>query len=62
MEHFAEVFKGLKVNADKSKVMVLDEEGLECEIYVDETRFQILGCVMDESGTDVLSVIERYQV
>ena len=28
--------KGLKVNASKSKVMVLNgEEGLECEVYVD---------------------------
>ena len=36
--HFVEVCKrkGLKVNAGKSKVMVLNgEEGLECEVYVD---------------------------
>ena len=35
--HFVEVSRrgGLKVNADKSKVMVLvGEEGLECEINV----------------------------
>ena len=38
MWHFVEVSKsrGLKVNADKSKVMVLgEEEGLECEFHVD---------------------------
>ena len=36
--HFVEGWKrrGLKVNADKSKVMVLSgEEGLWCEIHVD---------------------------
>ena len=56
---FAEVCKGLKVNAGKSKVMVLgEEEGLECEVCVDGIRlehvseFQYLGCVLDESGTD----------
>ena len=34
MVHFVEACrKGLKVNADKSKVMVLKgEEGLECEV------------------------------
>ena len=35
--HFVEVYRrrGLKVNADKSKVMVLDgEEGLRCKIHV----------------------------
>ena len=53
---FAEVFKrrGLKVNAGKSKVMVLNrEEGLECEINVEEicleqvSEFKYLGCVLD---------------
>ena len=41
----------LKVNAVKSKVMVLNgEEGLECGVYVDETHFEhvsefkCLGC------------------
>ena len=49
----------LKVNAGKSKVMVLNgKEGLECEIHVDGIRlehvseFKHLGCVLDESGTD----------
>ena len=35
--HFAEVCRrrGLKLNAGKSKMKVLDgEEGLECEVYV----------------------------
>ena len=59
---FVEVCKrrGLKVNADKRKAMVLGgEEGLECEIRVDGVRleqvsdFKYLKCVLDESGTDV---------
>ena len=51
--------RGLKVNADKSKVMVLNgEEGLECEVHVDGiclehiSEFKYLGCVLDESGTN----------
>ena len=51
--------RGLKVNADKSKVMVLSgKEGIECEIHVDGiclehiSEFKYLGCVLDESGTD----------
>ena len=50
--------RGLKVNSDKSKVMVLnEEEGLECEVYVDGislehvSEFVYLRCVADESGT-----------
>ena len=49
---------GLKVNEGKSKVIVLNrEEGLECEVCVDEMRlaheseFRYSGCVLDESGT-----------
>ena len=49
----------LKVNADKSKVMVLGgEEGLEYEVCEDAIRLEhvsgikYLGCVLDESGTD----------
>ena len=47
---FAEVFRrGLKINAGKSKVLVLsEEEGLECEVHV----FKYLGYVLDEVGTD----------
>ena len=51
--------RGLKVDAGKSKVMVLNgEEGLECELYVDGilllhvSEFKYLGCVLDESGSD----------
>ena len=47
--------RGLKVNAGKSRVVILNgEEGLECEIYVDGIRleFKYLGCVLEESGTD----------
>ena len=51
--------RGLKVNAGKSKVMVLNGgEGLECEVQVDGVRleyvseFKYLGCVLDKSGTD----------
>ena len=45
----------LKVNAGKSKVMVLNGvEGLECEAHVDGIRleFKYLGCVLDELGTE----------
>ena len=58
---FAEVCRGrgLKVNAGKSTVMVLNgEEGLECEFHIDRIRleqvseFKCLGCVLDESGTE----------
>ena len=59
--YFVEVFKrrGLKVNAGKSKVIVLGgEEGLECEVCIDGIRLErvseckYLGCVLDESDTD----------
>ena len=58
---FVEVYRrrGLKVNADKSKVMVLGgEEELECEVCIYRIclehvlKFKYLGCVLDESGTD----------
>ena len=41
VEWFAEVCKRrkLKVNAGKSKVMVLNgEKGLECDVHIDEIR------------------------
>ena len=52
---FAEVCRrGLKVNAGRSKVMVLNgEEGLECEVHVDGIRlehvseYKYLGCLLD---------------
>ena len=50
---------GLKVNAGKSKVMVLNgEERLKREVYVDRIRlehvseFKYLRCLLDESGTE----------
>ena len=58
--------RGLKVNVGKSKVMVLDkEEGLECEICVAGTQlekmseFKYLGCVLIDSGTDVVKLCCR---
>ena len=42
VEHFLKVYKrrGLKVNADKSKVMVLgEEEELECEVLINGKLF-----------------------
>ena len=51
--------RGLKVNADKRKVMLLNgEDRLECEFRVDGVRLEhvsklkYLGCVLDESDTD----------
>ena len=49
----------LKVNAGKSKVMVMNgEEGLECEVHVNGvhlehvSEFKYLGCVLDKACTD----------
>ena len=51
--------RGLKVNAGKTEVMVLDgEKGLECEVCVDGihlehvSEFKYMECVLDKSGTD----------
>ena len=61
VKRFAEVCRrrGLKVNAGKSKVMVLNgEEGLECEVHVNGicleyiSEFKYLGGVLEELGTD----------
>ena len=58
---FAEVCRrrGLRVNAAKSKVMVLSgKEGLECEVHIEGiclehvSEFEYLGCALDESGID----------
>ena len=61
--------RGLKVNAGKSKVVVLSgEEGLECKVHVDGIRlehvseFKYLGCVLDESGTDGAECSRRWRV
>ena len=38
--------RGLKVNAGKSKVMVLNlEEGLECEVHVDRVHLDLRVCL-----------------
>ena len=57
--HLTEVCKrmGLKVNEDKSKVMVLEiKEGSVCEVTVNEEigvfEFKHLGSMLDKSGTD----------
>ena len=51
--------RGLRVNAGKSKVRVMNgEEGLECEVHTDGVclehvyELKYLGCVLDEAGTD----------
>ena len=62
--------RGLKVNAGKSNVMVLNrEEGLECGVHVDGIRlehvleFKYLGCVLDEAGTELeQKVVGRWRV
>ena len=68
VDPFVEVCRrrGLKVNADKSKMLVLGgEEGLECEIRVDGTpyeqviEFKYLGCVFHESGMDVAKSLRK---
>ena len=60
LERFVEICRrrGLKINAGKSKIMVLGgEEKLECEVCVDEMRFEhvsefkYLGSVLDELCT-----------
>ena len=50
--------RGLKVNAGKSKVMVMNgEDGVECEVSIDVIHlehvleFKYLRCVLRESGT-----------
>ena len=71
MGRFIEVRKrrGLKVNAGKIKVVVMNgEEGLECEVHVDGVRlehvseFKYLGCGLDEPGTDGAEYSIRGQV
>ena len=56
-----EVFRErlLKVNVNKSKVIVLNGvEGLKCEVHIDGmhleyvSTFKWLDCILDESGTN----------
>ena len=60
--------RGLKVNAGKSKVMVLGGgEVSDCEACVDGIRlehvseFKYLGCVLDESGTDEAECSRKWE-
>ena len=68
---FIEVCKrrGLKFNAGKSKVMVLNgEERLECDLYVDGIRlehvseFKYLGCVLMNQAEMGQSIAGRWRV
>ena len=68
MGRFIEVCRrrGLKVNAGKSKVTLLDgEKGLECEVCVNgiclepASEFKKLGCVLDDIGTDEAECIRK---
>jgi len=60
VERFGRVCKrrGLKVNVDKSKVMVVSEDSPQCEVMLDDeqleqvSEFKYLGYVLDEKGTD----------
>ena len=53
VEHFIELCRSLKVNAGKSKVMVLGgEEGLECEFCIEHVSEFLICCVLHESGTN----------
>ena len=60
MGQFVKVYRSRpKVNAGKSKVIVMnEEEGLECEVHIDGvhleyiSEFQYLGCILDEVGID----------
>jgi hypothetical protein len=60
VERFGRVCKrrGLKVNVDKSKVMVMSEEHTRCQIMLDGeqleqvSEFKYLGYMLDEKGMD----------
>src|SRR5678815_5285247 len=60
VERFGRVCKrrGLKVNVDKSKVMVVSEGSPQCEVMLNGeqleqvSEFKYLGYVLDEKGTD----------
>src|SRR5678815_731101 len=50
--------RGLKVNVDKSKVMVVSGDSPQCEVMLDGeqleqvSEFDYLGYMLDEKGTD----------
>src|SRR5678816_4114816 len=60
VERFGRVCKrsGLKVNVDKSEVMVVSEDRPRCEVMLDGeqleqvSEFKYLGYMLDEKGTD----------
>src|SRR5678815_2204866 len=60
VERFGRVCKrrGLKVNVDKSKVMVVSKDSPQCEVMLDGEQleqvpeFKYLGYVLDEKGTE----------
>ena len=61
--------RGLIVNADKCKVMVMNgEERLEREVHEDGvhlehvSEFKYFGCVLFESGTDGENLVGRWKV
>ena len=56
--HFVEVCRrrGLKVNADKSNVVLGGDEGLGCEIHMDGALLERVSG-LNESGTDVAECI-----
>src|SRR5678816_4114129 len=69
VERFGTVCKtrGLKVNVDKSKVMVVSEDTLQCEVMLDGeqlgqvSEFKYLGYMLDEKGTDDTESYEWYR-
>ena len=60
VERFGRVCKrwGLKVNVDRSKVMIVSEDSPRCEVMLDDeqleqvSEFKYLGYMLDEKGTD----------
>ena len=60
VERFGRVCKrrGLTVNTDKSKVMVMSDEHMQCQIMLDGeqleqvSEFKYLGYMLDDKGTD----------
>ena len=70
MGYFVEMCrrKGLKANADKSEVIVLNgKEELEYEVNVEwiclqhVSEFKYLGCVLDKSSTDEVECSKKVE-
>jgi hypothetical protein len=70
VEGFGRVCKrrGLKVNVDKSKGMVVSGENMQCRIMLDDefleqvSEFKYLGYMLNERGTMMQSVEEKCQM